>query len=116
MINNLDSNLILNFNKIHDLEFQITSDWNMCLSIDLISSSSLISENLNVFICSFESSKFTDIKFTDIIEYCFDIFYEWYRVNSIKLDDVRDSIDFDDVRLGDITKRVIRDLKLSKLI
>jgi hypothetical protein len=45
-----------------------------------------------------------------------DIFYEWYNKYKTILDDMADPIGFSDISLGNITKRVYRDLKLDKLL
>jgi len=44
-----------------------------------------------------------------------DIFYEWYNENKDKIDNLSQN-DFDDIVLGNITKRVRRNLNLDKLL
>ena len=69
----------------------------------------------NVLVCQFDDTV-PNIKFLEVVDYCCDIFYEWYNENFKKLDDLRSPEEFDDISLGNITKRVRRDLKLDKLL
>ena len=103
------------FNRIHELGFNITIDWNMCFAIDYINpnSSSPLNDMINILVCSYELSM--DIKFIEIMEYSIDIFYEWYnkyKNNLLKMIDE----DLFDITLGNISKRVKRDLNLDKLL
>ena len=98
------------FDRIHALGFWITIDWNLCFSIDYM----LDSEQINILVCSYEEWS-PNIKFDDVIELSCDIFYEWYNDNKNKIDNLSQN-DFDDIVLGNITKRVRRNLNLDKLL
>ena len=93
------------FDRIYSLGFIVTIDWNMCFSIDF--------DHINILICSYEQS--VHIKFEEIIESSIDIFYEWYNENKDKIDELTDH-DLYDITLGNITKRVRRDLNIDKLL
>jgi len=101
---------IEDFDRIHALGFWITIDWNLCFSIDYM----LDNEQINILVCSYEEWS-TNIKFDDVIELSCDIFYEWYNDNKNKIDNLSQN-DFDDIVLGNITKRVRRNLNLDKLL
>ena len=96
------------FDKIYKLGFLVIMDWNTCFSIDYI----LGLEPINILVCTYDESNIT---YPEIIESCCDIFFEWYNKNSDKLDYLS-SCDLDDVILGDITKRVRRNLNLDRLL
>ena len=98
------------FDRIHSLGFWIVIDWNLCFSIDYI----LDDEQINILVCSYEEWS-PNIKFDDVIELSCDIFYEWYNENKDKIDGLSQS-DLDDIVLGNITKRVRRNLNLDKLL
>jgi hypothetical protein len=98
------------FDRIHSLGFWIVIDWNLCFSIDYI----VDDEQINILVCSYEEWSL-NIKFNDVIELSCDIFYEWYNENKDKIDNLS-SNDFDDIILGNITKRVRRNLNLDKLL
>jgi len=98
------------FDRIHSLGFWITIDWNLCFSIDYM----VDDEQINILVCSYEEWSL-NIKFNDVIELSCDIFYEWYNENKDKIDNLS-SNDFDDIILGNITKRVRRNLNLDKLL
>ena len=97
------------FDRIHSLGFWITIDWNLCFSIDYM----LDDEQINILVCSYE--EWPKIRFDDVIELSCDIFYEWYNENKDKIDGLS-QIDLDDIVLGNITKRVRRNLNLDKLL
>ena len=101
---------IEDFDRIHSLGFWITIDWNLCFTIDYI----VDDEQINILVCSYEEWS-PNIKFDDVIELSCDIFYEWYNENKDKIDNLS-SNDFDDIVLGNITKRVRRNLNLDKLL
>lgn len=101
---------IEDFDRIHSLGFWITIDWNLCFSIDYM----LDNEQINILVCSYEEWS-PNIKFDDVIELSCDIFYEWYNDNKNKIDNLSQT-DFDDIVLGNITKRVRRNLNLDKLL
>lgn len=103
---------IEDFDRIHSLGFWITIDWNLCFSIDYMLDNEQI--NINILVCSYEEWS-PNIKFDDVIELSCDIFYEWYNENKDKIDNLSQN-DFDDIVLGNITKRVRRNLNLDKLI
>jgi hypothetical protein len=99
------------FDRIHSLGFWIVIDWNLCFSIDYLPPDE---ESINILVCSYEEWS-PNIKFDDVIELSCDIFYEWYNENKDKIDNLS-SNDFDDIVLGNITKRVRRNLNLDKLL
>ena len=101
---------IVDFDRIHALGFWITIDWNLCFSIDYM----LDNEQINILVCSYEEWS-PNIKFDDVIELSCDIFYECYNENKDKIDNLSQN-DFDDIVLGNITKRVRRNLNLDKLL
>jgi hypothetical protein len=74
----------------------------------------LDNEQINILVCSYEEWS-PNIKFDDVIELSCDIFYEWYNDNKNKIDNLSQN-DFDDIILGNITKRVRRNLNLDKLL
>ena len=102
---------IEDFDRIHSLGFWITIDWNICFSIDYLPPDE---ESINILVCSYEEWS-PNIKFDDVIELSCDIFYEWYNDNKNKIDNLSQN-DFDDIILGNITKRVRRNLNLDKLL
>jgi len=99
------------FDRIHSLGFWIVIDWNLCFSIDYLPPDE---ESINILVCSYEEWS-PNIKFDDVIELSCDIFYEWYNENKDKIDNLSQN-DFDDIVLGNITKRVRRNLNLDKLL
>lgn len=101
---------IEDFDRIHSLGFWITIDWNLCFTIDYI----VDDEQINILVCSYEEWS-PNIKFNDVVEMSCDIFYEWYNENKDKIDNLSQN-DFDDIVLGNITKRVRRNLNLDKLL
>lgn len=100
------------FDRIHSLGFWIVIDWNICFSIDYLPPNE---ESINILVCSYEDEWSPNIKFDDVIELSCDIFYEWYNDNKDKIDNLSKN-DFDDIVLGNITKRVRRNLNLDKLL
>ncbi len=101
---------IEDFDRIHSLGFWIVIDWNLCFTIDYI----VDDEQINILVCSYEEWS-PNIKFNDVVEMSCDIFYEWYNENKDKIDNLSQN-DFDDIVLGNITKRVRRNLNLDKLL
>jgi hypothetical protein len=97
------------FDRIYSLGFLITIDWNMCFTIEYDCETGPIV----ILLCSYE--KCTNIKFEEIIESSVDIFYEWYNKHKDKIDDLTED-DLFDITLGNITKRVKRDLNIDKLL
>jgi hypothetical protein len=56
-------------------------------------------------------------EFDDIIRMCYDIFYEWYKSNSTLLNKVDlDDSEIENIAIGDVTKSVMRELNLIKLL
>ena len=108
---------INDLDKIYNLGFIITIDWNMCFTVTWPSynSNQNFGYECNVLVCQFDDTV-PNIQFLEVVDYCCDIFYEWYNENFKKLDDLRSPEEFDDISLGNITKRVRRDLKLDKLL
>jgi hypothetical protein len=98
------------FDRIHSLGFWITIDWNLCFTIDYM----VDDEQINILVCSYEEWS-PNIKFNDVVEMSCDIFYEWYNENKDKIHNLS-KYDFDDIILGNITKRVRRNLNLDKLL
>jgi hypothetical protein len=94
--------------RIHELGFNSIIDWNMCFSISYLSDDVPV-----ILICSYEPCN--NIKFTEVIESCIDIFYEWYNKHKEHIHDLNE-VDLYDITLGNITKRVKRDLNLDKLL
>ena len=101
------------FDRIQSLGFWITIDWNICFSIDYVLDEH-VSEQINILTCSYEEWS-PNIKFEDVMELSCDIFYEWYNSNIEKIENLSLN-DFDDIVLGNITKRVRRNLNLDKLL
>ncbi len=101
---------IEDFDRIHSLGFWIVIDWNLCFTIDYM----VDDEQINILVCSYEEWS-PNIKFNDVVEMSCDIFYEWYNENKDKIDNLSQN-DFDDIVLGNITKRVRRNLNLDKLL
>jgi hypothetical protein len=101
---------IEDFDRIHSLGFWIVIDWNLCFTIDYI----VDDEQINILVCSYEEWS-PNIKFNDVVEMSCDIFYEWYNENKDKIDNLSQN-DFDDIVLGNITKRIRRNLNLDKLL
>jgi len=97
------------FDRIYSLGFIIEIDWNMCFTIEYDRETGPIV----ILICSYEKS--TNIKFEEIMESSVDIFYEWYNKHKDHIDDLTDQ-DLYDITLGNITKRVKRDLNLGKIL
>jgi hypothetical protein len=98
------------FDRIHSLGFWITIDWNLCFTIDYM----VEDEQINILVCSYEEWS-PNIKFNEVVEMSCDIFYEWYNENKDKIYNLSQN-DFDDIVLGNITKRVRRNLNLDKLL
>jgi hypothetical protein len=98
------------FDRIHSLGFWITIDWNMCFSIDYM----LDDDAINVLVCTYEEASYKT-RFEDIIDLSCDIFYEWYNENRNKID-LLNKNELPDIMLGNITKRVRRNLNLDKLL
>ncbi len=103
------------FDRIHKLGFTITIDWNMCFSVDYINykTSSPINDMITILVCSYEPCE--SIKFIETMEYSIDIFYEWYNKHKKNIDKLNEEELFD-ITLGNISKRVKRDLNLDKLL
>jgi len=100
------------FDRINSLGFWITIDWNLCFSVDFQEGSAK-GANINVLICSYEMSP--AIKFVDMVDQCVDIFYEWYNDKCDRIDKMTEDELFES-SLGNITKRVRRNLSIDKLL
>ena len=98
------------FDRIHSLGFWIAIDWNLCFTIDYM----LDDEQINILVCSYEQWS-PNIKFEDVITMSCDIFYEWYNENLNSIDKLSKN-DLDDIALGNITKRVRRNLSLDNIL
>ena len=97
-------------NRIHDLGFWITIDWNLCFSIDFPHDT----DQICVLVCSYENMP-PGISFSDMIEQCIDIFYEWHGENIKKIDKMTKD-DLYEISIGNITKRVRRNLSIDRLL
>jgi hypothetical protein len=98
------------FDRIHSLGFWITIDWNICFSIDYM----LDDDTINVLVCTYETASYK-IGFDDIVNLSCDIFYEWYNENKNKIDYLNKN-ELPDIMMGNITKRVRRNLNLDQLL
>ncbi len=108
--------MIKELDRIYKMGFIVTLDWNMCVTINCpFYSSSQHGHECNVLVCQFDDF-ITNISYEDIIIMSCDIFYEWYNKYKSIIDDLEDPSNFSDISLGNITKRVYRDLKLNKLL
>ena len=109
--------MIEELDRIHKMGFIVTLDWNMCVTINypFYHASSNFGHDCNVLVCQYDDF-IKNISFEEIITMVCDVFYEWYNQNKKILDDMKDPIGFSDISLGNITKRVYRDLKLNKLL
>lgn len=96
------------FDRITGLGFFVTIDWNIGISITYDND-----EFTSILVCSYDN--FNNIKFIEIVESSIDIFYEWYNKHKDHIDDLTDQ-DLYDITLGNITKRVKRDLNLGKIL
>jgi len=55
------------------------------------------------------------ITFSDVMQQSIDIFYEWYNANRKKIDKMSKE-EMEDASMGNITKRVRRNLSIDKLL
>lgn len=101
------------FDRIRSLGFWITIDWNLCFSVDFQEGSAKGS-NINVLICSYDNMP-ASIGFSEMIDQCVDIFYEWYNDKCDRIDKMTEDELFES-SLGNITKRVRRNLSIDKLL
>ena len=72
----------------------------------------------SVLLCNFyDNKKFT---YEDFIEVCCDLFYQWYNKNSSIIRNFENgnvsSQQLEDYCLGDVSKRVLRELNLNNLL
>jgi hypothetical protein len=109
--------MIEELDRINKMGFIVTLDWNMCVTINypFYHTNSNFGHDCNVLVCQYDDF-ITNISFSEVIIMSCDIFYEWYNKYKTILDDMVDPIGFSDISLGNITKRVYRDLKLDKLL
>lgn len=110
--------------KIFQLGFWITINWNEDFIITYNANDVLPATAYAVTIlsCSYYKSKTNPYTFEELIEVCCDFFYSWYNknLNTIKdFDNIYDQnslLKLEDVCLGDVTKRVARELNLSDIL
>lgn len=105
--------------KIEALGFDIAVRWNNNLQITydvkaFPGSIGVVSYPLSILYCSINSKDFEEIS-----EMCFDIFYEWYALNSkiiyeAEANGTTDTIE--SIVIGNVTKSIMRELKLDKLL
>jgi hypothetical protein len=111
-------------NRIFKLGFWISIEWNESFSIyynanDVIPSTAY---SVNILNCSYYKSQFNIYTYLVMVETCCDFFYEWYNKN-LKIiskfdnESSQDALNkLEDVCLGDITKRVARELNLTDIL
>jgi hypothetical protein len=110
--------------RIFKLGFWITLTWNEDFGIyynanDIIPSSSYM---VNIMNCSYCKSQINTHTYLEMVETCCDLFYEWYNKNLKVIQNFDNNYDQDslskleDICLGDITKRVARELNLTDLL
>lgn len=103
----------VHFDKIVELGFDVEINWNKSLTIYYYYGDN---ELMILF------SEYNIKSFDNFLELCIDFFYEWYNKNCKTLDklELTSDIDyFDQIEnsvLGNITKRLNRELNLDKLL
>lgn len=102
--------------KVYSLGFTVNLSWNQSIEICFILDDINI---VSVLFCALQSDlPVNDCRFEDLIEVCCDIFYHWYNENLYLIKKVINEnsiIEIEDKCLGDVTKRVYRELNLSNL-
>ena len=107
--------MIKHLDRIYKMGFIVTLDWNMCFTITLPHyHSPNFGHECNVLVCQFDDT-ITNIKFSEVVECCCDIFYGWFNEHGSIIDDTTPE-EFSKLTLGNITTRVKRELKLDKLL
>lgn len=101
--------------KIDALGFNIVVSWNNNLQItyDVVILGS-VTFPLSILYCNINSKDFEEVT-----EMCFDIFYEWHALNSkiiyeAEANGTTETIE--SIVIGDVTKPIMRELKLDKLL
>lgn len=101
--------------KIDTLGFDITVKWNNNLQITYdVRLLGAITYPLSILYCNINSKDFEEVT-----EMCFDIFYEWYAVNSKTIYEAEangTTETLESIVIGDVTKSIMRELKLDKLL
>ena len=101
--------------KIDALGFDIAVRWNNNLQITYeVRLLGTVSYPLTILYCNINSKDFEEVT-----EMCFDIFYEWYALNSkiIYEAESNGTIEkLESIIIGDVTKSIMRELKLDKLL
>jgi hypothetical protein len=97
--------------RIHSMGFWVTIDWNLCFAVDYPSPGG---DSINILVCSYETMS-PSITFSDVMQQCVDIFYEWYNDNRKRIDKMSKE-EMEEAAMGNITKRVRRNLNLDKLL
>jgi hypothetical protein len=111
-------------NRIFKLGFWVSIEWNENFSIyynanDVIPSTAY---SVTILTCSYYKSQSNPYTYLEMIETCCDFFYTWYNKNlSIikefdNLYDQKSLSKLEDNCLGDITKRVARELNLTDIL
>lgn len=105
--------------KIDALGFDVVVSWNNNFQIfydvkGFTGSNGVISYPISILYCNINSKDFEEIS-----EMCFDIFYEWYALNSKIIYDAEANGTTDTIEsivIGNVTKSIMRELKLDKLL
>ena len=103
----------VHFDKITELGFEVEISWNKSLTI-----SYYYGDNMIMILYSDYNIK----SFENFLELCIDFFYEWYNKNYKTLDKLELTSDIEYIEqiensvLGNITKRLNRELNLDKLL
>jgi hypothetical protein len=114
--------MIEHLDRIQKLGFTIEILWNQGISISLEAMDMNSTTNpfgVKILFCNFTERP--ELSFEEMIEISCDYFYLWYNKNLSKLKDF-ENLDTDenyqrlcDSILGDITKRVYRDLSIDQI-
>lgn len=110
--------------KIFQLGFWLCINWNEDFNIsyntnDVIPATEY---SVNILSCSYLKSETDPYTFEEMIEVCCDFFYTWYNKNIQIINefdnfsDQNSLLKLEDVCLGNITKRVARELNLTDIL
>lgn len=110
--------------KIFQLGFWLCINWNEDFNISYNTNDVLPSTeySVNILSCSYLKSETDPYTFEEMIEVCCDFFYTWYNKNIQiinELDSFSDQnslLKLEDACLGNITKRVARELNLTDIL
>lgn len=120
----MGSDIEENLNRIFKLGFWISMEWNESFSIfynanDVIPASSYA---VTILTASYYKSQTNPYTYLEMVETCCDFFYEWYNKNLKVIQNFDNNYDQDslnkleDICLGEITKRIARDLNLTDIL